>query len=316
MTLHAILAAWNDFWFSDQKLLPLAVFRIFFGFISFVTAILLLPWAGAWFGPHAILSMATLANQDATTRLGLFTLFPNSETWAYVLVAAMAILALFLSVGFKTRWTAFLLWLVMNSLHHRDPYLLNSGDTFMRQIAFWMMFAPSGKILSIDFFLNRKHEDSATAFDRTGPGWTIRALQLQMCLLYMEAFWSKVWGPIWWSGSAVYYTSRIEEFYHLPVLPYVFDHLWTCQLISFATLFIEFSLFTLIWIKEFRYWVLFLGMAQHLSIEWMMNIPIFEWLMISNYILFIDPQDLKKLFLSIGRKPLPEPLPDMRTDQQ
>jgi len=302
MTLQAILAAWNKFWFSDQKLLPLAIFRILFGLITSVTALLLLPWASDWFGPRAVLSMTTMANQDATTRLGLFTLFPNSEAWAYFLVAAMAFLGLALALGFKTRPTAFLLWIVMNSVHHRDPYLLNSGDTFMRQIAFWMMFAPSGRILSIDYLLSHKDANLVSDLDQTGPGWTIRALQLQMCLLYLQAFWSKVWGPIWWSGSAVYYTARIEEFYHFPVPPYIFDHLWTCQLISFSTLFIEFGLFTFIWVKELRYLFLLLGLAQHLSIEWMMNIPIFEWLMIINYTLFIDANDLKKLFKGYQRK--------------
>ncbi len=308
MTLQAILAAWNKFWFTDHNLFPLAIFRILFGLISFETAILLLPWANDWFGPHAILRVVSLANQDATTRLSLFTIFPDSETWAYFLVSAMAVLSLALAAGFKTRFTALLLWIVMNSIHHRNPYVLNSGDTFMRQIAFWMMFAPSGRILSVDYWQQKKESGSKAWFDQTGPGWTIRALQLQMCLLYMQAFWSKIWGPIWWSGTAVYYTARIEEFYHFPVVPYVFDHLWTCQVISFATLFIEFSLFTFIWVKEFRYLVLLLGVAQHLSIEWMMNIPIFEWLMIINYLLFIDSNDLKKVWSFVSRKPFQKPL--------
>ena len=57
---------------------------------------------------------------------------------------------------------------------------------------------------------------------------------------------------------------------------------------------IELSLWTLIWFKEFRYWVLAAGVLLHLGIDWSMNIPLFEYIMIASYIVFIDASDIKR----------------------
>lgn len=71
-------------------------------------------------------------------------------------------------------------------------------------------------------------------------------MQLQVAALYWHTFWSKLQGVTWHNGTAVYYAARIPEIFHWP-LPYIFDHLWTCQLFTYMTLSIEFSMFSLVW---------------------------------------------------------------------
>jgi hypothetical protein len=63
---------------------------------------------------------------------------------------------------------------------------------------------------------------------------------------------------------------------------------------SWLTMAIEFALGVFVWFKELRYPVLLLGLLLHLSIEYSMNVPLFEWALLSAYVLFVDPQDLQQ----------------------
>ncbi len=142
-------------------------------------------------------------------------------------------------------------------------------------------------------------EAEAASIIKSSP-WAQRLMQINMALLYAQAFSKKIIGDTWLNGTAVYFSSRMVEMRHLPIY-YVFDHLWTCKLLTWATIATELSLFTLIWIKPLRYYVLILGTIMHLTIDWTMNIPQFEWLMISTYILFVDPADMDKFLETIKK---------------
>ena len=56
----------------------------------------------------------------------------------------------------------------------------------------------------------------------------------------------------------------------------------------------EFSLAALVWVRRLRYPLLAAGLLLHLGIEVSMNIPIFEWVMVSAYVLFLRPEDLRR----------------------
>jgi hypothetical protein len=70
---------------------------------------------------------------------------------------------------------------------------------------------------------------------------------------------------------------------------------------SWSALALEFSLGVLIWVKEFRYVLLALGVLFHLWLEYSLNIPLFQWDILSAYILFVDPKDLTRAGNWIGQ---------------
>src|SRR5258706_279641 len=90
--------------------------------------------------------------------------------------------------------------------------------------------------------------------------WTQRLLQLQLSAVYCQAFFVKTNVAVWQNGTAIYYISKLEEMARLPV-PFFFDHLWTCQLLTWGAMAIELSMFTLIWFKPLRYYVLIAAVA-------------------------------------------------------
>ena len=91
----------------------------------------------------------------------------------------------------------------------------------------------------------------------------------------------------------MYYIYHLDEFKRFPI-PSWFFHPLMLKLESWAALVLEFSLGVLIWVKELRYIVLMLGLLFHLSLEYSLNIPLFQWDILSAYILFIDPADITR----------------------
>ena len=63
-------------------------------------------------------------------------------------------------IGYKTRLTGVLVWLFMVSLQARNPFVLNSGDLYMRTVLFWCLFLPMGRRYSVDQMLSEWREDS------------------------------------------------------------------------------------------------------------------------------------------------------------
>lgn len=66
------------------------------------------------------------------------------------LFIAAGVLALLLLVGWRTRWVTMASWVLLASLHGRNPGVMNTGDVILRLMLFWAMFLPLGACWSMD----------------------------------------------------------------------------------------------------------------------------------------------------------------------
>jgi hypothetical protein len=78
-----------------------------------------------------------------------------------LLVFEMA-LAAGMAVGWHTRWMVFGSWLLLTSLHARNPLILNAGDTMLRVLLFWSIFLPLGAVWSLDERARRRRGETAS----------------------------------------------------------------------------------------------------------------------------------------------------------
>jgi uncharacterized membrane protein YphA (DoxX/SURF4 family) len=290
ISVNDIRRAWNRFFFEPISPLPIAVYRILLGVCILANQLLLAPDAMTWWGERGSLTFQTALTVPGGAGVSLFKILPHSNAIVWLVFIASCLAAISLALGFYTRTSAVLTYLLFVTLDHRNPVILNSGDTFLRIATFFLIFSPAGKVLSVDEWLQRKR--GVVSAQLYAP-WAMRLIQLQLAFLYFYAFIWKISGTMWMGGTAVYYTSRLLEFWRFPV-PYVFEHMWTIKLWSWFTLVVEFALGTLIWIKEFRYAVLISGILLHLGIDYSMNIPLFAFVMISAYVTFVEPADLER----------------------
>lgn len=294
-----IAAAWDRFWFTERAALPLAIFRICLGLLVLGFAWLIYDDLFVWFGAQGIIPAPTTQQWNGTIALNLLNVFPNNDQWLLVFFWVFVAAAFCLTIGFSTRVSATIVFLALASFHHRNVLILNSGDSFMRLSCLWLIFSDAGKALSVDRFMASKRSDWI-GVDVLSSAWAERMIQFQVCCVYAHAFYTKIFGELWQQGLAVYYSSRLEEFARFP-LPYVFDNLVLIKLLTWGTLALEFSMFTLIWVKPLRYPIILMIICMHIVIDWTMNIPQFEWLMISSLILFAYPEDVVALFKAAAR---------------
>ncbi len=293
MILSRLLDAWNNFWFAPQSPLPMAAFRIACGIMLLQSAIWLLPQAEVWYGPQAILRPGSVPHIYLTSPvvLNLLNAFPQSMIVVYLLFFVFIVASVCLALGWRTRLSAIIVWLCLTTLYHRNPLNMNSGDTYIRQMVFWLMFGGEGQVLSLDKFFQDKKQKLAP-FCPLVSCWPQRMMQLQLCFVYAHSFFTKIVAPYWLDGTAVYYSTRLIELRKFG-LPFVFDQLWSCQLLTWLTLLLEFAFFTFIWLKPLRYPIILLAVVFHLILDWTFNIPQFEWLMIIGFLLFFDNKDIQ-----------------------
>ncbi len=291
MKISTMVNLWNSFFFSLVSPYPVAAYRILQGLMILQVALSFAPDLYLWFGSPGIITQKTAA-ADAIARMNILTFFPESNEWVLIVWLTYILAAILFTIGYQTRLASIALFIIMVSFTNRNLYLYHAGDTFMRSIAFWLIFAPTNAVWSVDSYLKRRREKTAP-YCPLISAWTWRALQFQMCLVYFSAFTAKTPGYYWGAGEACYIASRFESLFRMPML-IGFDTVWISILFTWGTLFVEFALFSLIWIKEFRYYVIACGICLHLSIDWCMSIPAFEWLMIVSFILFVDPEHIER----------------------
>lgn len=306
MPINTLFKLWDQFWFSECSPLAVALYRIFFGIIQTIFVLLLTEEMSVWFGEKGILGNQTVSNFNGSVRLNVLNFDPANPHLLMALFVIFFLASICLVLGYKTRLAAIVSFILYSSLYHRDPFLFNSGDTYMRVSCFWLIFSAAGQALSLDSWLENKRKglvDPMFTDFKYAPVsmWAYRLLQLQLALVYLHTMVCKFWGPVWYDGTAVYYSSRIEDLIRVK-LPYVFENLWTINLLTWGTLILETGLFTLIWIKELRYYVIACAIIFHLIIDLHMNIPLFEWEMIISYVLFIEAKHLERALVYIREK--------------
>jgi hypothetical protein len=87
-----------------------------------------------------------------------------------------------LAAGYRTRLCAVVSWVLLSSLHARDPLILSEGDALLRILLFWSMFLPVNGRLSLDRALN-----VAPALPLRYVSIASAALTLQICAVYWVA---------------------------------------------------------------------------------------------------------------------------------
>lgn len=279
---RAIDAA-NTWMFGATTDTALAVFRLLFGSVAFLSLCALgLEWAD-WYGPYGLAPGYAVARwAGGAPRFSL--LFGSESTaligfiWALTLVAALAT-----ALGLGTRIATILLALGLVTLHHRNPFLLHSGDTLMRVGAIGLMFAPCGRSLSLDSIIRRYR--GLPALDPWISVWPQRVLQLQLALVYLATVYLKLQGVTWRDGTATWYAAQLVEFNRFPVPGFV-DLPPFMQLLTYGTLLVEVALGTLIFTRWGRKWAIAGGLMLHGSIEYRFNIPFFAMTITAFYVLF------------------------------
>jgi hypothetical protein len=182
----------------------LALFRIAIGALILIDLAIRSADLEAHYTDAGVLPRDRLG--DPASRAVWFSIYfaaghTNGAALLFFLHASLAVL---LILGLRTRLATILSWIMLVSLHSRNPLVLNAGDTLFRMCLFWSMFLPLGARFSVDA---RHH--STRPNDVLSAGTV--AFTLQLCSVYwFSAAWKT--GGAWSNGTALYYALHLDLF--------------------------------------------------------------------------------------------------------
>jgi hypothetical protein len=293
VSLRKLAEAWEHFFFTPQSPVPIAVFRILYGICVSATVILMHGDWLEWFGVQAWISPSMMAKVEPGPRLTLFAVMPADDRWIAAFFWIFLGFAVLLTVGLWTRFSSVAVFLCLASIQQRNLLITHGGDAFLRVAGFFRMFAPAGAAFSLDRLIRIRRNREGSAVTPSAP-WAQRMIQFELALLYFTSFLWKLKGHTWLHGTALYYVVHLHSIARFP-LPEWIQRPMILQIGSWFALLLEFSLGVLIWFRPFRYPLLLLGLLFHLSLEYALNLPMFQWDILAAYVLFLDPADMDRV---------------------
>jgi hypothetical protein len=207
----------------------------------------------------------------------------------------MSVASLSLCLGFCSRLSALIVFLGLISLGHRNAAVCSSGDAILRIFTFLLIFSRAGNVLSLDCYLS-----GSSLIDDVGAPWVQRLMQIQVAIIYFYSMIVKLNNSeLWKNGTASYYVMQ-NRAHTANILPDFFLGQPFVQLATYGTLFVEFMISILIWIKEFRPYCIVAGLFLHMGLELCIRIQLFGYSMMVLLILFMDPEYLGSCLKAIG----------------
>ncbi len=109
--------------------------------------------------------------------------------------------------------------------------------------------------------------------------FTLRLINVHMCIIYLVAGLSKLQGTAWWNGQAMWMVLGNLEYQAID-MTWLAWHPWLIELLSHFTLFWELTFCVLIWVPILRPLVLFESLVLHLAIGACMGLWTFSLVML------------------------------------
>ncbi len=155
--------------------------------------------------------------RDALSGVALsFHALGGSYVTELLLFCTTGVFAAFLLVGVYARVASFGCWLLMTSLHARNPLLLDGGDALVRLLLLWGVFLPLGARWSLRLgrFQSREHATGTRCYSlatvaltlqfilfywggglcKSGPEWTSTGNALE--LVFQNEYWNRPLGNV------------------------------------------------------------------------------------------------------------------------
>lgn len=274
-----MLGLWDKFWFKSIDARQYAALRIAFGALSAVYFVKLLPYLETQFSESGWLGNI---RQIAIQNGGSWSLFfigtdADDTTLTYAIVIVGIAAATLLMIGWQSRATACLTWLVWVSLWNRNPLMLDGDDGVLKVMCFYLMLSHSGNCWSVDACLQKKSQLVAV--------WQLRLIQFQIALIYFVSGWVKFYSPEWLNGTVLqvvfihpqYSRWNGWEIIDKPLIP---------GLLAVLAVFIRWweLLFPFLLINKYsRKISLLIGVLFHLGLLLTMNLRWFPIIMLSLY---------------------------------
>lgn len=188
--------------------------------------------------------------------------------------------AVALVLGYRTTLVTVVSWMLLVSLHARNPVLLNGGDSLLRRLLFWGIFLPLGSRWSVDALQGDEPRRRVTSV-------ATAALLLQVVIVYTLNGVFKLRSDLWTSGEALRYVLSLDQLTvflgdllapHAHLL-WPVDWLWLAMTLS--------SILLILLVGRARILFVSLFAAMHLGMALTMRLGLFPLISIAGLLVFL-----------------------------
>ena len=292
----------------------LALFRIALGMILIADLLIRAPDLILWLSDDGLTPREWIIQWNNDWRFSLYFVHGH-WLWAALLNCVAALSAMALILGYRTRLSTLVSFVLLGSLHFRAPMLLQGGDMLLVVMLFWSVFLPLGARYSIDATLVRS---SAEGVDpNPGPARTSNtylsvasaAILLQAMAVYFFSAWLKTGAEWQVDGTAIYYALHLDDIntwfaqqwrdWHSLTVPLT-HYVWWLEVLGPMLIFSP-------WLnRTFRY----LGVIAFVSLEvgfiFNLKIGLFPFVSITTMLLFLPSsfwdRVQERVFVPRGRR--------------
>lgn len=188
----AIVDWWRSFALDARSL---SLLRVGLGLVAVSDALLRMPHWRLTLSDRGYAPREAVLEVLSPDRWSLYFL-SGSDALAVGLLVAQLLAGLWLILGVRTRPAAFVLWVLVLSLHNRAPMLLGDGDDYLRLLLLWSVFLPLHRGVGIGAAI------LGDAGDSLRPTLAEFGLRMQVVAVYLVSVLFAT-GPWWTSGTSV-----------------------------------------------------------------------------------------------------------------
>ena len=257
---------------QNSEAAPLAVFRIFFGLMMFISIIRF--WLNGW------IEKLYLAPKFHFSYYGFDWVKPLGN-WTYLFFIIAALSALAVSLGWKYRIAIITFFLSFTYIELMDKTTYLNHYYFVSILSFLMIFLPASVYFSVDAW-----RDATKRFQKV-PSWCIDSIKMLLAIVYFYAGLAKINSD--WLIRAMPLKIWLPSKYDLPFLGDLLQQDWLHYAFSWSGMLYDLMIpFLLLW-KRTRFMAFFLVVIFHVLTRVLFPIGMFPYIMIVSALIFFSP---------------------------
>ena len=280
---------WNQFWFEKRAANTLAVMRVLVCSMVFYTHFVWTLELPAFFSDNGVLpaEYRGLFQWETSYAWSHFE-WLQGDAWMWVSHCAGLLVLLLFLVGWQTRFTGFLSFLLVVSYANRATGAQFGLDQINAFLCFYLAISDCGRVYSVDAWLRRRRGrgvESATVMNNIAT----RLIQLHMCVVYLFAGLGKLQGTYWWNGEAIWGALASYEYQSVD-MTWISEHLWLVNVLTLVAVSWEVTYPFLVWPRLTRPIMLLMAFGIHLGIGICMGMLTFGLVMFYGNLAFVEPR--------------------------
>ncbi|NMH27812.1 HTTM domain-containing protein [Flavobacterium silvaticum] len=255
----------------------LVLFRICFG--------ILMAWQSFCYLQNGWIRRNLTSPEFTFSHIGMEWLQPlpgNGMNWYF---AVMGISALCVAIGFRYRFSIFVLTFLWSGIYFMQKTVYNNHFYLLILIGLLLLFMPANAYASLDA-RNPKIKSLSM------PAWCGWVMILQMAIVYFFASVAKLY-PGWLNGS--YVAIVLTRYSHVPGLSFFADH-WFHVFIAWTGMLFDLIVIPMFLFRRTRLLALLASILFHTFNFFTLKIGIFPFLALSFAVFFFEPESIRRVF--------------------